>query len=255
MNTGIHPTAIVSSKAKIGKGVSIQPYAIIDDYVEIGDDCIIGPHAVIYNFVKMGKGNKIHAHAVIGDLPQDIGFDNSETWVEIGDFNVFREGVKIHRATSPKRITRVGNNCYLMANSHIGHDCIVADNVILTINVGIGGHVSVGEGAVFGGGVLVHQFCRIGAFSMLAAFTIARKDVLPFCMVAGEPLKHYRLNSIGLRRNGIKGDAFKVVEQAFRQISRGEKNLDNLQQTSQIKFLKNWLEQPSKRGLTGFLKK
>jgi len=253
MSCQIHPSAIVSPQAQLGERVIVQPYAIIAAHVVIGDDCQIGPHAVIHDFVRMGRGNQIHAHAVLGDLPQDIGFDRRETWVQIGDHNVIREGVTIHRATSNERLTRLGSHAYLMANSHIAHDCTVGDHVILTNNVCLGGHVTVEERAILGGGVLIHQFCRIGAYAMVAAFTIARKDILPFTMSAGQPLKHYRLNSVGLRRNGIKGAEFKMVEQAYRSIKSGHKDLSPFEQTKEIKLLQRWLDAPSKRGLSGFL--
>ncbi|MDQ7017357.1 MAG: acyl-ACP--UDP-N-acetylglucosamine O-acyltransferase [Gammaproteobacteria bacterium] len=253
MTDQIHPSAIVSAQAQLGERVKIHPYAIIDDHVIIGDDCEIGPHAVIHNFVRMGNGNKIHAHAVLGDLPQDLSFDQRETWVEIGAHNVIREAATIHRATSDERITRIGNHCYLMGNTHVGHDCTLGDYVIMANNAGLGGHTHVDDRVTLGAGALVHQFCRIGAYSMIAAFTGTRKDILPFTMSAGQPLKHYRLNSIGLRRNGIKGAAFKIVEQAYRLIKNGTKDLSELEQTAEIKRLQQWLDSPSKRGLSGFL--
>ena len=202
----IHPTAIVSSRAKLANGVQVGPYAVIHDHVEIGANTTLGPHVVICDYVRLGAGNRVHAHAVIGDLPQDISFDPAtETWVEIGDANTLREGVTIHRATSPSTTTSVGSNVYMMAYSHIGHDCRVGDGVIITINTNVGGHVEIGDKAVLGGSVAVHQFCRIGQFAMVAGLIAVRKDVLPYTMIAGDPARHYRLNTVGLSSRRYHG--------------------------------------------------
>jgi UDP-N-acetylglucosamine acyltransferase len=251
----IHPTAIVSSSAKLANGVQVGPYAVIHDHVEIGANTAIGPHVVICDYVRLGADNRVHAHAVIGDLPQDISFDPAtETWVEIGDGNTLREGVTIHRATSPSTTTRVGSNVYMMAYSHIGHDCRVGDGVIITINTNVGGHVEVGDKAVLGGSVAVHQFCRIGQFAMVAGFIAVRKDVLPYTMIAGDPARHYRLNTVGLRRAGITGERYRRLERAYRALRSGNKSLQGIADSEEIEHLRAWLATDSKRGLSGFLR-
>jgi UDP-N-acetylglucosamine acyltransferase len=251
----IHPTAIVSPAASIADGVTVGPYAIINDHVHIGENSVIGPHAVIDNYVRMGSANRIHAHAVIGDLPQDISFDaETETWVEIGDANTLREGVTIHRSTSTALPTRLGSNNYMMAYSHLAHDTHVGDGVIITINAVIGGHVEIGDKAVIGGSVAVHQFCRIGQYAMVAGFIAVRKDVLPYTMIAGDPARHYRLNTIGLRRSGVTGDRYRSLEQAFRRVRSGDKSLDAIASTEEVDYLREWLSQDSKRGLSGFIR-
>lgn len=250
----IHPTAIVSPDAKLANGVIVQPYAIIHGHVEIGADTVVGPHAVIHDYVRMGAGNKIHAHTVIGDLPQDISFDPvTETWVEIGDGNTLREGVTIHRATDPSVPTHLGSNGFLMTHVHIGHDCRVGDGVICTINVAIGGHVEVGNNTVLGGAVVIHQFCRIGSYAMVAGFMAVRQDVLPYTMIAGGPARHHRLNTVGLRRAGIKGDRYRILEKAFRAIRDGDRELKGFESTQEVSHLREWLAAESKRGLSGFL--
>jgi len=140
-----------------------------------------------------------------------------------------------------------------MANTHIGHDCDVGDGVIITINTAIGGHVEIGNNALLGGSVAVHQFCRIGRNAMIAGFIAVRKDVLPFTMIAGDPARHYRLNTVGLRRSGIKGDRYRVLEQAYRAVRSGDKSLQGLEHTVEVESLREWLAQDSKRGLSGFL--
>ncbi|MBT8127346.1 MAG: acyl-ACP--UDP-N-acetylglucosamine O-acyltransferase [Gammaproteobacteria bacterium] len=254
-SSNIHPTAIVASGATLAEGVQVGPYAVIHDHVEIGANSTIGPHAVIHDYVRLGANNRVHAHAVLGDLPQDIGFDPAtETWVEIGDGNTFREGVTIHRATSPERVTRLGSNAYMMAYTHIGHDCRVGDGVIITINTAVGGHVEIGDRAVLGGSVAVHQFCRIGQYAMVAGFIAVRKDVLPYTMVAGDPARHYRLNSVGLRRAGIKGERYRQLEQAYRALRAGDKPLSGIPASDEVVHLREWLAKDSKRGLSGFLR-
>jgi len=251
----IHPTAIVSPEARLGDGVNVGPYAVIHDHVEIGANSTIGPHAVICDYVRMGADNRVHAHAVIGDLPQDVSFDPAtETWVEIGDANTFREGVTIHRATAPERTTRLGSHVYMMAYSHIGHDCRVGDDVIITINTTVGGHVEIGNKAVLGGSVAVHQFCRIGQYAMVAGFIAVRKDVLPYCMIAGQPARHYRLNAVGLRRAGITGERYRTLEQAYRKVRSGNKTLQGIAESDEVLQLREWLAVKSRRGLSGFLR-
>jgi UDP-N-acetylglucosamine acyltransferase len=250
----IHPTAIVAPNAVLAPGVVVGPYAIIHEQAEIGANSTIGAHTVIHTGVIMGADNQVHSHAVIGDLPQDVSFDRSqETGVQIGDANTFREGVTIHRATVPGTSTSLGSNCYLMVNVHLAHDCHVGDGVIMTSNTAVGGHVEIGDGAIIGGGVMVHQFCRIGRNTMVAGFIAVRKDVLPYSMIAGTPPRHYRLNTIGLRRAGIKGERYKVLEQAYRSLGRGNQSLDELEQSEEVVHLREWLSQDSKRGLSGFL--
>jgi UDP-N-acetylglucosamine acyltransferase len=248
----MHKTAIVSNEAILESGVSIGPYAVVERNVFIGENTTIGAHVILYPHVKLGAGNHIHAHAIIGDLPQDISFSGEVTGVEIGDNNVIREQVTVHRSTNKDRPTSIGSNCFLMTQSHVGHDCQVGDGVILTNLATLAGHVQVGTKAVLGGLVPVHQFVRIGSYAMVGGHTGIRKDVLPFSMVSGEPARHYRLNTIGLRRAGIKGQRYQILEAAFRMLRRGG-SLDILSATPEIDLLRAWLAAPSRRGLTGFI--
>jgi UDP-N-acetylglucosamine acyltransferase len=141
-----------------------------------------------------------------------------------------------------------------MAYSHIGHDCRVGDGVIITISTTVGGHVEIGDRAVLGGSVAVHQFCRIGQYAMVAGFIAVRKDVLPYTMVAGDPARHYRLNSVGLRRAGIKGERYRQLEQAYRAVRAGDKSLSGIPTSDEVVHLREWLAKDSKRGLSGFLR-
>ncbi len=253
MSNDIHPTAHIAPGARLGRQVSVGPFAVIEANTEIGDGCQIGAHAIIQPWVRMGQNNIVHPTAVLGGLPQDLGFQpETETWVEIGDNNVFREGVTISRATQPGGATRIGSGCYFMNNSHIGHDCQVGDHNILASNVALGGHVQVGERVFFGGGAVVHQFCRVGSYAMLQGLAGINKDVLPFMMVGGRPGQHYRLNLIGLRRAGIDGERLKAVSAAMRRL-RGKQSLDGLPDTPELAYLRQWLEAGGKRGILPFV--
>jgi UDP-N-acetylglucosamine acyltransferase len=249
--TSIHPTAIVAKAARLGEGVVVGPYAVIEDGVEIGDGCDVGPHAVIHGGTRIGARNRIHAHAVLGGAPQDLSFRESDTWLVIGDDNVLREGVTAHRATRTEAPTRIGSHCFFMAYAHVAHDCRVGDRVILTNNVCLGGHVEVGDQCTIGGAAGVHQFVRIGTQAMVAAHAVARKDVLPYTLAGGEPMQHYRLNTVGLRRRGVTGERYRALESAFRALREGG-DLSAVEATPEVEFLRAWLARPSKRGLHGF---
>lgn len=252
-SASIHPTAIVAETARLGEGTRVGPYAIVGDQVETGVNCTIEAHGIIQSHVRMGNHNHIHSHAVLGGLPQDLGFDrNLDTWVEIGDHNEFREYVAISRASFENQATRIGNHCYFMNNTHVGHDCVLGDHNIMATGSAVGGHVQLGDRVFLGGGALVHQFTRIGSYAMIAGVMGVRKDVLPYTLIGGTPVRHYRLNSIGLRRAGINGQRYKALSQAFRRL-RDKQPLDDLPDTPETKHLKQWLSAESKRGIYGFI--
>ena len=253
MTQKIHPTAYIADGATLGANVTVGPFAVIEDDVIIGDHCQISAHAVVQRYVKMGEGNIIHPHVVLGDLPQDVGFDQETvSWLEVGDRNTFREGFTAHRATRVDDATRIGSGCYFMNNSHVAHDCSVGDKTIFANNVAIGGHVQIGNNVFMGGGVVVHQFCRVGSYAIVQGTTGLNKDVIPFTLIGGRPAKHYRLNTVGLKRAGITGSRYQVLSAAFRQL-RKKASLDELEQTEDLALLRSWLAAESKRGIHGFI--
>jgi UDP-N-acetylglucosamine acyltransferase len=252
-NEHIHPTAVVSADARIGAGVVVGPYAVIDGHVEIGADTTIGPHAVLHDYVRLGTGNRIHAHAILGDAPQHLSYQGEETWAEIGDRNIIREGVTIHRSMSPDQPTRVGSDCFLMAYTHIAHDCVVGDGVIITNNSCLAGHVEIGERTVLGGAAMIHQYCRVGPYAMLGGMSGVRKDILPYAMVAGYPALHYGLNKVGLRRSGISEERYAALQEAFRALRAG-RELPGSLNSQEISVLRAWLGKPSRRGCAGFVR-
>lgn len=253
MSPKIHPTAYVAPTAILGENVTLGPFAVIEDNVELGAGCQLGAHAVVQPYVKMGKGNVLHPHAVLGCLPQDTSFKaETVSWLEIGDNNVFREGFTAHRASIENAVTSIGSDCFFMNNSHVAHDCIVGNKTIFANNVAIGGFVEIGDNVFMGGAVVVHQFCRIGSYAIVQGTTGLNKDVIPFMLIGGRPAKHYRLNSVGLRRAGINGDKYKVLSSAFR-LLKNKQPLDDLQQTEELVYLQQWLAAESKRGLHSFI--
>ncbi len=253
MTQKIHPMSCVAETAELGENVTVGPFAVIEAQAKIGDNCIIGAHSYICGHVSMGAGNVVHSMVVLGDLPQDLSFNsNTSTYLEIGDNNVFREGFTAHRSTGEGKSSVIGSGCYFMNNSHVAHDCRIGDKTIFANNVAIGGHVEVGSNVFMGGGVVAHQFCRIGSYAIVQGTTGLNKDVIPYTLIGGRPAKHYRLNAIGLKRAGITGERYKILSQAFRRL-RQKQSLDELQLTSDLQYLIDWLSVESNRGVHGFV--
>lgn len=248
----IHPTACIADNVSLGGNITVGPFAVIEENVEVGDGCRIGSHAVVLPYVKMGTGNILHPHVVLGDLPQDTSFNaDTVTYLQIGDNNVFREGFTAHRSTIENGATTIGSGCFFMNNSHVAHDCSIGDGTIFANNVAIGGFVEIGNNVFMGGAAVVHQFCRIGAYAIVQGTTGINMDVIPFMLVGGRPPKHYKLNSVGLRRAGITGNRYKVLAEAVR-LLKNKQSLDSLEETEELHHLKEWLAVKSKRGLHGF---
>ncbi len=213
----IHPTAIVDPGAEIGSGVEIGPFSIISDRVRIGDNTAIGPHAVILPFTTIGASCAIHACAVIGDLPQDLAFDNAESHVTIGSNCVIREGVTIHRGTKAGTETVVGDNCFLMTNSHFAHNVKLGNRVIVVSGALVAGYVEVGDRAFISGNCVIHQFVKIGQLAMLGGGCAIGKDVPPFCTTRSAGINDIAgLNVVGMRRAGILAAGRLEVKRAFR---------------------------------------
>jgi UDP-N-acetylglucosamine acyltransferase len=217
----IHPTAIVDSSARLGPDVVIGPYAVVGADVEIGARTRIGPHVVVLDHVRVGEDCDIHAHAVLGDVPQDLKFRGVISYVIIGPGCVIREGVTIHRGTDEGSATVVGARCYLMANSHVAHNCRLGDRVIMANGALLAGDVQVGDGAIISGNAVVHQFTRIGSLAMLSGGAAVGQDVLPFCTVAAaERNRVGGVNIIGMRRAGFTAEQRRQVRRAFEIVFR-----------------------------------
>ena len=163
----IHPTAIIHPQAKLDTTVQVGPYAVIDAGMELGAHCVVGPHVYLTGETKIGSHNKFHAGCVIGDAPQDLKYKDAPTRVRIGDHNVFREGVTVHRPTKLGEDTIIGSQNFLMANSHVAHNCIIGSHVIIANGSLLAGHVEVQDRAFISGNCCVHQFCRVGTLAMM----------------------------------------------------------------------------------------
>lgn len=213
----IHPTAIVSPKAVLADGVTVDPYAIIEDDVTIGEGTWIGPHTQIANGARIGKQCKIHNGAVVSTPPQDLSYKGEPTTFEMGDNTTIREFCTLNRGTIKQHgKSTVGNNCLLMAYTHVAHDCIVGNNVIIANSVQMAGHVTIHDFAIIGGLSAIHQFVHIGAHTMLGGHFRYPKDVPPYIIAGGWPVSFERLNIIGLRRRGFTPQALEALNDAYR---------------------------------------
>lgn len=217
----IHPTAIIDPKADIASDVTIGPYSIIGPDVSIGSGTWVGPHVVINGPTKIGKNNQFFQFASIGEMPQDKKFQGEETYLEIGDNNIFRESCTINRGTAQGGShTKIGNGNLFMAYVHIAHDCIVGNEIIFANNASLSGHVIVDDYAILSGFCAVRQFTYIGAYSFVAGGTMIVKDVLPYIIVSGDPAEPFGLNSVGLQRRGFSAETVSGLKQAYKIIYR-----------------------------------
>lgn len=219
----IHPTAIISPDAKLADDIVIGPGVILGERVEIGPRCVLQARAVVESDTTMGEGNTIGYGAVIGAAPQDYAHTESvRSFVVIGNNNRIREYATIHRGTKEGTSTRVGNKCFIMVGAHVGHNCELEDEAILTNNVLLAGYVQVGEGAVLGGGSVFHQFIRVGRRAMVAGGSRFNKEIPPFT-IADSYNKIYGINSIGLKRAGFDAATRLEIKRAFSLVFRGDK--------------------------------
>ena len=255
----IHPTAIVDPEATIADDVTIGPWTWIGPNVCIGKGSVIHSHVVIKGPTRIGCHNEIFQFATIGEKTTDLKYQDEPTRLEIGDHNVIREGVTIHRGTIQDRaLTSIGNHNLIMAYAHIGHDCIVHNHTIFVNNASVAGHVEVCDYAILGGYTLVHQNCRIGEYAFTGMATGVGKDVPAFVMVSGTPAaKAYNINAEGLKRRGFARETIRDLREAFKIIYRRghtvAEAIEQLkvlaQQTPDVQLMVHSLEQ-TKRGIT-----
>lgn len=217
----IHPTAIIDDSASIGNNVSIGPYTVVGPHVEIGDHCVIGPHVVLRGPTVLGQHNRIYQFASVGEDCQDKKYQGEPTRLVIGDHNVIREGVTIHRGTvQDQGITEIGSHNLLMAYVHVAHDCVVGNHVILANNTTLAGHVHVGDWAILGGFTGVHQFCKIGAHAFTAVNSVVVQDIPPYIMAQGHNAVPRTINSEGLKRRGFTPQQITAIKRAYKLLYR-----------------------------------
>ena len=214
----IHPTAVIDSGARLGAGVSVGAFTVIGPDVEIGDGCRIGPHCSFAGPTRVGRDNRFVGHVAVGGEPQDKKYAGERTELVIGDRNLFREFVTLNRGTAGGGgITRIGDDNWMLAYTHVAHDCIVGDHCVFSNNTTLAGHVIVGDWVIVSGFAGAHQFCRIGDHAFLGMGALVNGDVPPFTMVGGNLLGRPRgINSEGLKRRGFDPDRIAAIKRAYR---------------------------------------
>lgn len=223
----IHETAIISPEATIGNNVSIGPFCIVQGDVTLGDNCVLHSHVVIKGKTRIGRGNEFYQFTSVGEDCQDKKYAGEETELIVGDNNIFREGVTVHRGTvQDESVTKIGSNNLLMVNAHVAHDCVIGNDIVLANNVAVAGHVHIDDYAILGGTVAVHQFCRIGAHAFIGGGGIILRDVPPFVMVSGTKHVPQGINSEGLRRRGYSSDTIMAIKRAYKTLYRDGNTLE-----------------------------
>ncbi len=254
----IHPTAIVHPNARIAEGVEIGPYSVIGEYVSVGRDTKIASHVLIEGWTTIGERNHIFSFSSIGTPPQDIGYRNEETYLIIGDDNVIRECATVHRATTKEdRKTVIGNSNFLLAYSHVAHDCKLGNHILMANSVALGGHITIGDHAILGGIVAVHQFARIGAYAIVGGQSAVTMDIPPYVSAAGNRAQLYGLNLVGLKRKGFSDHAITTLKKAYKIIFRSgltqdtaiEKTMLEFPDSPEVQMLIDFIR-TSKRGIT-----
>ena len=220
----IHPTAIIHPGAKLDATVRVGPYAVIDEGVVVGPECIIGPHVYLTGLTTIGAHNRFYAGCVIGEAPQDLKYTGEPTRLRIGDRNVFREHVTAHRSNRPEAETVIGTGCFFMANSHVAHNCLLGDQVILANGVLLGGHVALEDRVFLSGNCLVHQFVRVGTLALMQGGSAISQDLPPYTVAQGGNTI-CGLNTVGLRRAGLTPAARLELKQLYHALFREGRNL------------------------------
>ena len=254
----IHPTAIIDPGAEIGENVSIGPYSYIGHDVFIDRDTTIGSHVVIEPYTSLGANCKVYQFVSLGAPPQSIKFSGEKTYVKIGNNCQIREFVTVHRGTVGDRgLTEVGDDCLLMAYTHIAHDCQIGHHVIFANNATLAGHITVGDYATVGGLVAVHQFVHIGRYAFIGGKSAVVKDIPPYVIAVGDRAKLYGLNSVGLKRQNFSQQSLLSLKKAYRIVFRIGLTLNEaiervqaeVEQTPEVVYFLDFLKS-SKRGIT-----
>ena len=224
----IDSTAIVDSKAELAEDVSVGPFSVIGPDVKIGSGTVIGSHVVIKGPTTIGKDNHIYQFTSIGEDPQDKKYAAEITRLEIGDRNTIREYTSMHRGTKQDRsLTKIGSDNLFMAYTHVAHDCIIGNQVIMATGASLAGHVHLHSHAILGGFTLVHQFTQIGQYSFAAMGSAITQDIPPFVMVGGKPTRPHGINSVGMERNGISPEDIRLIRKAYKIIYKNNLRLED----------------------------
>jgi UDP-N-acetylglucosamine acyltransferase len=255
----IHPTALIDSKAKLGRGVVVGPFSIIEAGAVIGAGAQIGPHCLITGHARLGGKVRMFKGAVVGTDPQDLKFGGEESELIVGERTTIREFCTLNRGTAHGHLkTTVGADCLLMAYSHVAHDCTIGDNVILANGVNLAGHVTIEDWASLSGLVVVHQFVKIGRHCYIGGLSRVSQDVPPYVLVNGIPPEYFGPNAVGLKRRGFTSKQVARIKKVYHYIYQANLNLtqaleaikSELELTDEVKVILDFIEH-SKRGLTG----
>jgi UDP-N-acetylglucosamine acyltransferase len=217
---GVHPTAVVSPRAELGAGVSVGPYAVVEEGARVGAGCEIGAHAVVKRHTVLGERNRVFEGAVLGGEPQDVKFRGEASRLVVGDDNLIREFVTLHRASGEGRETRVGSRNFLMIGVHVAHNCEVGDDNVFANGAALAGHIKVEDHAFLSNDVGCHQFVRIGRYAMVGGKSKIVQDVLPFFTTDGNPARVRGLNTVGLRRAGFSAESRRALRRSLRLLFR-----------------------------------
>ena len=214
----IHPTAIVHPTAELADDVKIGPYCVVGQHVRLGKGCVLHSHVVVEGPSVFGEGNEFFPFAAIGLKTQDLKYKGEPTYLEVGDFNVFRENANINRSTTPESKTVIGSHNHFLINSHCGHECVVGNHCILSGYAGVAGHCHIGDWAIISGFAALHQFVRVGEHAMVGGCARVSQDVPPYVIVEGFPAAVRAVNSIGLQRRGVTEEDVRAIKFAYRKI-------------------------------------
>jgi len=248
----IHSTAIIDPSAELADDVSVGPYSIIGPGVQIEAGTVVGSHVVIKGPTRIGKNNRIFQFASVGEDTQDMKYRGEPTRLEMGDHNIIREFCTIHRGTvQDKALTKIGDHNLFMAYTHVAHDCVVGNHVIMANAASIAGHVLVEDCAILGGFSLVHQFCKIGKYSFSAMGSVISRDIPPYVLVGGQPTKPHGINAVGLERQGFSQEAIRQIKKAYKIVFKSGLKLEDAiaaldemaEETAEIQCLANFLKQ------------
>lgn len=223
----IHPTAIIDPAAELAGDVEVGPYTVIGADVRIGAGTVIGPHAVIQGPSSLGRNNRVFQFASVGEACQDKKYQGEPTTLEMGDDNVIRECVTLHRGTPGDRgVTTIGNRNLFMAYAHVAHDCVVGDDCVFANNASTAGHVHMGDGVILAGFAGIHQFCRVGSYTMVSMYSAVNMDVPAYMMVQGYPASARGLNVEGMRRRDFPRETIQALRRAYRLLYRSGLKVD-----------------------------
>jgi UDP-N-acetylglucosamine acyltransferase len=220
----VHPSAVIGAEVELAAGVEIGPFCLLDGRIRLGSGCRLLGHVTILGDSELGSQNVLHPNAVIGDEPQDIAYTGGRRRVLIGDGNVFREGVTVHRGSEQGDVTIIGGGNFFMQNAHVAHDCRIGNGTMIAGGALLAGWVEVGDGAIVSGNCVVHQFVRLGRYSMMRGLSRTSRDVPPFCLMDGTHTLR-SINTIGLRRAGFSPPVIRSLRNAFAALFRGPQNL------------------------------